>query len=44
MSANTTPVQSGEGSNIQPGLYLVPIHDEKKEEVIETPKVLIQND
>jgi hypothetical protein len=40
---NSTPIQSGEGKSIESGLYSVPIHDEEKKEIIETPKILIKD-
>ncbi|WP_430966774.1 M43 family zinc metalloprotease [Spongiimicrobium sp. 2-473A-2-J] len=43
MTTETAGIQSGPDAQIRPGLYAVPIRDERNEQIIETPKMMIRN-
>lgn len=42
LSMESESIKSGKGKSIPPGMYMVPIKDEKQEKVIEKVKVVIQ--
>ena len=42
-SHTTKPIQSTQARKIESGLYVAPIHDKEKKEIIEKPKILIED-